>query len=162
MTLRLLLMRHAKSAFALDQFSDHERSLAPSGRQSVPIVASKVVELKFEPDLIYCSDAVRTKETLELFVPLLTTTPRIEISNALYETSPKEIVDFIEDRNPDCLTLQIIGHNPTLESLVEQLSGEYKTFKPADIAVLTHTAPTWDRALNQKGSWVLTNFLSAT
>ncbi len=162
MTCRLLLMRHAKSAFALDQFSDHERPLAPSGRRSVPNVAAQIVELQLEPDLIYCSDALRTRETLELFVPALTTMPKIEITNALYRANPQDIIHFIEDRNPPCTTVQVIGHNPTLESLIERLSGEYKTFEPANIAVLTHPAPSWDRALNHKGSWVLTNFISAT
>ncbi|MEI6805898.1 MAG: histidine phosphatase family protein [Myxococcaceae bacterium] len=161
MILTLLLMRHAKSAFALNQFSDHERSLAPSGREAVPKVATQIVELNLQPDAIYCSDALRTRETLNLFVPALSQTPQIEISNTLYQTSPAGIIHFIEDRNPDCLTLQIIGHNPTLESLTQQLSGEYRSFKPADIAVLTHSKTSWDRALNQQGSWTLTNFLSA-
>lgn len=161
MTLRLLLMRHAKSAFALEQFSDHERSLAPKGRQSVPKVASKIVELKLEPDLIYCSDSVRTKETLDLFIPALTVTPRTEITKALYEASPQEIIQFIEDRNPEITTLQVIGHNPTLEALLEHLSNEFRNFEPGNIAVLTHTAVSWDRALNQKGTWILTNFISA-
>lgn len=162
MTLKLLLMRHAKSAFALDQFSDHERPLAPSGRRAVSQMAAQMVELGLEPDLIYCSDALRTKETLELLLPALTKTPKIEITNALYQASTEDYVHFVTDKNPNCAILQIIGHNPTLETLFERLSGEYKNFEPANIAVLTHTATSWDRALNQKGSWVLTNFLSAT
>lgn len=162
MTLKLLLMRHAKSAFALDQFSDHERPLATSGRQAVPKMATQMVELGLEPDLIYCSDALRTRETLELLIPALTKTPQIEITNALYQASAEDYLNFMTDKNPDCAILQIIGHNPTLESLLERLSGEFKNFEPANIAVLTHTASSWDRALHQKGSWVLTNFLSAT
>lgn len=162
MTLTLLLMRHAKSAFALDQFLDHERPLAPSGRQAVPKMALQMVELGLEPDLIYCSDAQRTRETLDLLVPALSKIPKIEITNALYQVGAEDYVHFVTDKNPECAIVQIIGHNPTLESLLERLSGEFKNFEPANIAILTHAAPSWDRALNQKGSWVLTNFLSAT
>jgi phosphohistidine phosphatase len=162
MTLKLLLMRHAKSAFALNQFSDHERPLAPAGRQAVPKMAAQIVELGSEPELIYCSDALRTRETLELLVPVLTQTPKIETTNALYQASAEDYIHFLTDKNPEYKTLQVIGHNPTLEALLERLTGEFKNFEPGDIAVLTHTAPSWDRALNQKGSWALTNFLSAT
>ncbi|MEI6790019.1 MAG: histidine phosphatase family protein [Myxococcaceae bacterium] len=160
--MKLLIMRHAKSAFALNGFSDHERPLSDSGRLVVPQIAQKVVELHCEPEVIYCSDAQRTSETLELFVPELTKKPQVEFSHDLYQASIQDLIHFIENKNLLCDTLQIIGHNPTLEALVKYLSGEYRDIQPGNLVILTHDDTTWDRALNQKGSWQLTEFLSTT
>lgn len=162
MKLTLLLMRHAKSAFALDHFSDHERPLAPAGRQTVAGVAAQLGQMGIKPEIIYCSDALRTKQTLELLLPNLSAEPQMELTKSLYQVSLEDLIGFIKTKNPEHRTVQVIAHNPTLESLTQHLSGEFRAIEPGDIAILEHQSSSWQEALEQKGSWQLTNFISAT
>ncbi len=160
MTVRLILMRHAKSALPQEALSDHERPLTREGRDSVQPQAESVRNLGWQPDLVLVSDARRTFETAELFVPNFEKLPTVEHVHEFYQASPGQILSYIIARSPTEKTLQIIGHNPTMESLLEHLAMEFQEFKPASIALLEHSAKSWDDALKDSGSWKLVQFLA--
>ena len=63
---RLVLLRHAKSAWNNPALADHDRPLNPRGRAAALAMARAVTELA--PDLVLCSDAARTRETASLLV----------------------------------------------------------------------------------------------
>lgn len=160
MTLRLMLMRHAKSAFVLDSSRDHERALTDLGRQSVAPMAQLALELGWRPELVYVSDALRTLETAKLFASQFTPCPELTKTHAFYQVSGSEMTSFVKEQNPEAKTLLLVGHNPTMESLLEDLTGEYRTFHPTSLALLRHPANAWSEAFEQNRSWELTHFLS--
>ena len=162
MTLKLMIMRHAESAAPSQATPDHERPLTPQGQASVARVAQTASSKGWHPELIFASDAKRTVDTCDLFAAELEPLPQIEKTNALYQASPAEIVDFIGSKNPPVKTLQIIGHNPTMESFLEHLSHEFVDFAPTNLALLTHDGDNWARAIHEAGAWKLTQFISAT
>ena len=67
----LYLLRHAKSSWADPALPDHERPLASRGRRDAKRIAKHLVRLGIEPELVLCSSAQRTRETLELLRPAL-------------------------------------------------------------------------------------------
>ncbi len=71
MTMRLIIMRHAKSDWNSGAASDHARPLNKRGRRDAPRVANRLGELGWQPDYVISSDSRRTRETLELMLPHL-------------------------------------------------------------------------------------------
>src|SRR5579871_5626083 len=83
---RLLLLRHAKSAWGDHGLADIDRPLAPRGHRAAQLIAAAIEEAGFRPDRILCSPALRTRETLATLISHLGDDDiDIEISHALYE-----------------------------------------------------------------------------
>jgi len=65
---RLLLMRHAKSSWSDGQLTDHERPLNNRGRRAAAEIGSTLHARGYAPDIIWSSDAKRTRETAMLLI----------------------------------------------------------------------------------------------
>jgi len=59
----LLLMRHAKSSWSDGNLSDHERPLNKRGDKAAIAVGQALVARGYPPDIIWSSDATRTRQT---------------------------------------------------------------------------------------------------
>lgn len=105
MTLRLILMRHAKSDWSLDG-GDHERPLNPRGRRAATVLGQWLVQSGYSPDTAVVSDAVRTRQTWELLK--LDATVRFE--RDLYLADPRVMFETLQAC--DTASVLIIGHNP--------------------------------------------------
>jgi phosphohistidine phosphatase len=68
---QLFLLRHAKSSWDDSELVDHDRPLAPRGRRAVKLIAEHLRREGVTPDLVLCSSALRTRETLEGIAPAL-------------------------------------------------------------------------------------------
>ena len=64
----LLLLRHAKSAWSDPRLADHDRPLNARGERAAKAMADHFAQQAPRPDLILCSTALRTRQTL---APLL-------------------------------------------------------------------------------------------
>ena len=65
MTLRLVLIRHAKSSWDDFSIEDHDRQLNERGRRSAPAIGQWIADRGDIPTEVLCSDAKRTRETLD-------------------------------------------------------------------------------------------------
>ncbi|CAK9167057.1 unnamed protein product [Ilex paraguariensis] len=63
---RLILLRHAKSSWEDRSLRDHDRPLSKAGQADAIKVSHKLQQLGWIPELILCSDAARTRETLKI------------------------------------------------------------------------------------------------
>ncbi|KAG2634172.1 hypothetical protein PVAP13_2NG299300 [Panicum virgatum] len=63
---RLILLRHGESAAGGRSTRDHDRPLSKAGRADAISVSNKLQQMGWIPELILCSDAMRTKETLKI------------------------------------------------------------------------------------------------
>ena len=68
-THHLYLLRHAKSSWDDPSQPDHDRPLADRGRTAVKVLARYVEQHEIDPDLVLCSSAKRTQDTLEGVMP---------------------------------------------------------------------------------------------
>ena len=150
----LLLLRHAKSSWSDPTLPDHDRPLAPRGRKAAPRMGALMRERGHQPDLILCSPAARTRETLSLLGSVGQEVPVI-FDPVIYDGEAEELLERIRRLEPPGDTLLVIGHNPTLEDLAgllvntdapgdtEALARLRDKFPTAALAVLEADAATW-------------------
>ncbi len=119
MTLRLILIRHAKSSWSDPFADDHARVLNKRGRASAEAIGKWMAKHAYLPDVVLCSDAVRTQETAELILPQLSPTPKLRLSPMLYHAAPDTIVDMLH--REDAGAIAIIGHNPGIGMMANGL-----------------------------------------
>lgn len=122
MTLRLILIRHAKSSWSDPFADDHARVLNTRGRASAIAIGRWLAEQDYVPDMVLCSDAARTQETAELILPALAPTPTLRLSGRIYHASPDTILDMVKQQTAP--TVAVIGHNPGIGMLANGLVKE--------------------------------------
>jgi len=121
MTRRLVLLRHAKSAWP--DLPDHERPLAKRGRRDAPAVGSWLREMGCMPDRVLCSTARRTRETWRLMAPGLgADPPAMSYEDRVYEAHCETLLDLARQTEPTASCLLIIGHNPGIQDLALMLA----------------------------------------
>jgi phosphohistidine phosphatase len=136
----LLILRHAKAEQGEGQ-SDKERALNKRGRRA----ATRVGELLADrlPDKILSSSALRTRETVEGLIKAAAYFGPIEFMDALYLAEPAAYLKAVRERGGDAKRLLLVGHNPGLEDLVNQLTGERVTLPTAALAECTFEGDAW-------------------
>ncbi|MEM9970865.1 MAG: histidine phosphatase family protein [Pseudomonadota bacterium] len=115
MTLRLILLRHAKSSWGDPALDDHDRPLNTRGQRDAPRIGQWLKANGFIPDLVLCSSAKRALETfacLGLNVEC-TTLPD------LYMASPQTLLKSVRKASED--KILVIAHNPGIGSLAAQI-----------------------------------------
>lgn len=125
MTLTLLLLRHAKSSWDHPGLDDFERPLAPRGREAAPRMAGFIAAAGLLPDLVLCSTAVRTRETLALVLPELgASPPAVRYEDALYLASTSDLVERVRRLDDGDRRVLIVGHNPGMHGAALALAGD--------------------------------------
>lgn len=119
MTLRLILIRHAKSSWSDPFADDHARALNKRGRSSAKAIGAWMAQEGYLPDIVLCSDAARTQQTAALILPALTPPPELVLSEAMYHASPDRILDVLRQRTAPVIA--VIGHNPGVGMLANGL-----------------------------------------
>ena len=121
MSRTLYLLRHAKSDWTDEHLDDHERPLAPRGKEAVERLRRHVASAGVAPELVLCSSARRTVMTLEgLGLPDSTVTV---VEDELYGASSARLLRRLHDVADDVGSVMLIGHNPDLEMLAAVLVG---------------------------------------
>ncbi len=138
--LRLLLLRHAKSVPGDPGEPDIDRPLGPRGRRSAPLIGQHMATHKLVPDLVLCSPARRTRETLAGILPYLPGEMTIRIAGALYEPREGNYLDSIGKAGEGAQTLLVIGHNPATQETASRLVGFGNPDLRAEVATRFPTA----------------------
>jgi phosphohistidine phosphatase len=136
----LLLLRHAKSAWGDPGLSDHERPLNRRGERSAEVMADHIVRKAPRPDLILCSTAIRTRQTLAPLVHRLTApAPPILLEKGLYLASEATLLARVQGAPDQANTVLLIGHNDGMWHFAEVLAGRGR---PALLSALHGKFPT--------------------
>jgi phosphohistidine phosphatase len=75
------------------------------------------------PDLVLCSPARRTRQTLDLVLPFLGPKPEIRFEDDLYPFAPEDVLDCLQRTANGHTHIMLIGHNPGMQSLGSVLAG---------------------------------------
>jgi phosphohistidine phosphatase len=111
---RLLLLRHGKAEGSAAD--DAHRVLIARGEKDSARMGRFLRDDVYIPDLVLCSTATRTRQTLERMLPELgQPKPRIEYLSELYLAEPEVILAAIRRAPDKCASLMVVGHNPGLE-----------------------------------------------
>jgi phosphohistidine phosphatase len=136
----ILLLRHAKSAWGQPGLTDHERPLSKRGERAAETMAEYIVHNAPRPDLILCSTAVRTRQTLAPLVHRLANpAPPIALEKGLYLATEGELLVRLRAVPEEVWTVLLIGHNEGIGELANALAGDGE---PATLARLHEKYPT--------------------
>ncbi|MBV8889904.1 MAG: histidine phosphatase family protein [Alphaproteobacteria bacterium] len=117
----LHLLRHAKAGSG-EEVEDRERPLSRRGREAARRVGHDLQAAIGPLDLVLCSTARRTRETLELALAGWAPRPRMLIEDALYLAGPAALVRRLEAIAEEDHRVLLIGHNPGLHELALALA----------------------------------------
>jgi len=137
-------MRHAKSDYP-NGVVDHDRPLAPRGVREGALAGDWLRASLPTVDLVLCSSATRTRQTLER----TGITAPVTYSERLYGATAGTMIDEINHVGDDVATLMVVGHEPTMshvalglanpdssdQDAAERISLKYPTSAMAVLAV---------------------------
>jgi phosphohistidine phosphatase len=118
---RLFLLRHAKSSHDDSSLPDHERPLAPRGRQAAKAMSAHLLEREIRPALVLCSPATRARQTLAGVLPALDGSD-VSVEPELYEASARGLLMRLRRVSATVPSAMVIGHNPAIERLALNLA----------------------------------------
>lgn len=116
MSLRLILMRHAKSDWGDPLQSDHARPLNDRGRKSARAMGDWLRERGERPNLTISSDARRTQETVQG----VGFGGQITYTRKLYHASPEVMLQVLRSADAAPCVL-MVGHNPGIADFAARL-----------------------------------------
>lgn len=101
---------------------DFDRPLDERGREEAARLAATMTVNGFEPDLVYCSNARRCVETLDIALLSMDLKLPVEYSDTLYAAGHDAYLGLIEAaRDKAVASIMIIGHNPMIEDTAQAL-----------------------------------------
>ena len=148
MTFRLILTRHAKSAWDDIDLDDHDRVLNARGRRSADAIGDWINDHDYLPDEVLCSDAARTTET---YRRMLKRWPATDVAcrflPELYLASAASLRAVLGRATAP--VVMIVAHNPGIGTLAGRLcktapdNPGFRTYPTAATTVLDFDAPSW-------------------
>ena len=156
MSLRLILMRHAKSSWKHEGLRDHERPLNKRGRRDAPRIAARLLELGWSPDAVVSSDSQRTRETWARMSDTFPDAP-VRFEPALYHAGLGELRASAAGWSPDWSCVLVLGHNPGWEEALAWLARSEEVMTTGNAALLRGEGTDWAGAL--QGDWTLLELL---
>ena len=147
MSLRLILTRHAKSAWDDPELDDHDRPLTARGEKSAAAIGRWLGKNGYQPEVALLSTARRVVETWAGIVPPLDTTPDAVWDRALYHSSPETMLAALAGRSEACVIL--IAHNPGMATLAQRLvrttpdRSEFAYFPTCATLILDFQVASW-------------------
>jgi phosphohistidine phosphatase len=141
----LLVMRHAKSDWESGASTDFERPLNKRGLKAAAFMGSVLKERQLIPDLIIHSPAKRAKKTFQLLSKEMDYTGDVLEVKGFYFGGVSEVYEQVRAIGDDYKRVLIIGHNPTWEQLVEELTAgrNHVTMPTAAIARVLLSLESW-------------------
>lgn len=150
----LSLFRHAKSSWDDPGVKDFDRPLAPRGETAAPRMGAFMAEHDIQPQLILCSPAVRTRQTLDLVLPHFNSDPTVVYQEGFYLAPASQLLARVRKVEAKVRHVMIVGHDPGMHGLAVELAGSgapklmqalAAKFPTAGLAVLDFELDKWSK-----------------
>ena len=119
MTRTVILIRHCKSDWD-GSTDDHARPLSARGHRAAPRIGAYLGAHGLIPDVVLCSDAMRTRQTWAGIADHLPSAPKPTLNPALYLAEPEVMLKALQATEGD--TIAMIAHNPGTAALAWELA----------------------------------------
>ena len=139
----LLILRHAKSDWGEPGLKDQERPLNKRGRKAAPKIGQLLREKDLLPDLVLCSTAVRARSTAEMAAAASGYQGKIEFLPSLYAAPPEAYIAALSALPDTLQSVMVVGHNPGLEELLQDLTSKYEPLPTAALAYVRLPIEHW-------------------
>jgi len=154
-----MLLRHAKSDRPSD-VPDEERPLNERGEAAVRRMGGYMARHRLIPDLVLCSPARRTRDTLAEMTPQWPSGIAVLFEERLYAVPANTILAVIRGQPNEVASLLVIAHNPGLHEAAELLtaSGDVaqrerlrEKFPTGALAVIDFAVAAWAKVHDHSG-----------
>lgn len=144
MSCTLALLRHAKSDWETGR-ADRDRPLNQRGSRDAPRIGRWLRSRgSWRPQLILSSTAVRARQTIAAVIEQAGLEDvELRWEDGLYLASRRALLEQVRALPSACNSVMLVGHNPGLEELLEDLSrtpvpatDSGKVFTTANLALL--------------------------
>jgi phosphohistidine phosphatase len=139
----ILLMRHAKSSWEDKEADDRDRPISKRGKKSAENMGELLKDEKLKPQLILASAAVRARQTAEVVMDELKYHGDICYLNKLYMGEVEAYAQQLQSLPDDIQMVLVIGHNPSLDSLLQMVTGKVESLPTSAVAHLTVPVDSW-------------------
>ena len=145
--LRLILLRHAKSAWP-DGVADIDRPLAPRGLRAAAAIGAYMAQEELLPARIFVSPSRRTIETWEIVSRDWPAHPLPAYERSIYEAPAANLMRLVTGQN-EASPLMLVGHNPGMEDFTtlllrrEQRAKVLPKFPTGALAVIDVPVANW-------------------
>ncbi|MFC5182945.1 SixA phosphatase family protein [Actinomadura harenae] len=129
----LIVLRHAKAEDGFGK-DDADRELTGRGRRDASAAGDWLRAGGHAPDLVLCSPAVRTRQTLDA----LGVDTDVRFEPMIYANDADELLRLVRENGGDVDTLLLVGHNPSVHQFVHDLvpDGAPAGFPTCSLAVI--------------------------
>lgn len=139
----LLVMRHAKSSWSNPSLTDHERPLNDRGHRDAPKMGRLIRGEDLNPGLIISSSARRALMTAKAVAHACGYEGELSITRELYHGDAEDYVLVAQQLGVHHEIVMLIGHNPSMEELLEQLVGQWHRMPTAALAEVRLDIDDW-------------------
>ncbi len=139
----LLLLRHAKSSWKDVTLSDHDRPLNGRGKRDAPKMGRLLRTEQLVPDLVICSTAKRARATTKLVVETSGYGEEVIFTPDLYHATSFTYLEVLRQVPDQYRRVLVVGHNPNLEYLLEELTGDWEHLPTAALVQVTLPIEHW-------------------
>lgn len=139
----LLILRHAKSSWKKPGLADHDRPLNKRGKRDAPRMGQLVEQEGLVPDLIISSTAQRARVTAEVVAENSGYEGEIQLERSFYMGYPEAYLEVLCQLPDEVGTVMVVGHNPGLEELLEELVMEPERLPTAAMARIDLPIQSW-------------------
>ena len=147
---QIYILRHAKSSWKNLNLNDFDRPLAKRGINDSIKLNNFIKKNNYDLEKVICSNAKRAKDTFDLVADSFNfSIDSVEYRDDLYYGNTNTIVNLLKGLDSNIKNILIVGHNPSLHSLVEQLTTKkiYK-FSTCSLAIVSFEE-SWDRITDE-------------
>ncbi|MCB1185604.1 histidine phosphatase family protein [bacterium] len=145
----LLVLRHGKAEPAESvEKADFDRVLTERGESNSLIMGDFISRKGMKPDLIISSMAARALKTAQN-VASRCGDPELQENEDMYGAYSADMLALLMGLDDELATVMLVGHNPALENLVDELTDSYDTvLKTCSLAVLKTTKKSWGEIMH--------------
>jgi phosphohistidine phosphatase len=139
----LLILRHAKSSWKRTELPDFDRPLNKRGKSDAPRMGELLRQMDLLPDLILSSSAQRARQTTQAVVDASGYGGEVRWLDSLYAAPPESYLEALRGLDDSLQRVMVVGHNPGLEELLEELTGASETLPTAALVQVMLPIQSW-------------------
>jgi phosphohistidine phosphatase len=139
----LYVLRHGQAAPESEASTDHDRQLTRRGQADVRRAALSLAGRPSLPSLILSSSAARARHTAELCRTAFAKGAELSIVADLYLAGPERYLAALAAHGRAHGVAMVVGHNPGLELLVQQLTDRSEHLATASLVEIELPIEAW-------------------
>lgn len=159
---KIYLLRHANSIRKLTQ-QDHDREITDKGVVEIQRLSAFLHDKKFAADKVFCSTAVRAKQTWNTLSIIGGYTIDTEYLEELYNPSFEEFMKCLSEIDDNYDTVLVVSHNPAISEVVNSIiDSSFIAFGTSNCGAVNANINSWSEIKEGCGEleWIFSADLS--